>query len=426
MVTTLQYLIANNRELLPHIEMSAIKLIQKNYVLPGRVLTLSDMKGWNIRKISEYIPPVRAGELQESTAIPTTEVLRSRLAEVAPKEIGSAYEISDRRYTTDPEDILVDTVKFLARAIGERIEQDLYSTLNSAILRVIDNKTQNYEFKDTVAATTVMQQHFDGVSQLHHVFHPYQLYPIIGNMVKVTDATTGQAAMMNGGATQAQLYNSPVGTLVTGTMHPRRVIIKLHIAGDGGNFRLQVGDGNVIGVNITDEINYSATASAIDGDIKTALEALTFPGNGTWSVTGSSLDDITVTPPPNLYLDDFSQLRVANEYNEKATINHYFDSTTQKSSYDKITNPATGVFDMNGSQLGVVVRERSATAKVYSFFGDTIVRDVRESVKVHSNLELHDGRTTRYAMYTKYGVAPWRAYRGIATETKADSPYAVG
>lgn len=174
MVTTLAYLTANDSELLPHVEAAAIRLIKRNYVLPGRVLTLNDMKGWNTRKVSEYVPTRRAVELQESTDIPATEIMRARLNDISPKEVGDAYEVSERRINTDYAGIIVEIASALARSVGERIEVDLYQTLNSTFINNnVDNTGSNFAVTDLLAAEMLMQPHFDGVNAMHHVAHPY-------------------------------------------------------------------------------------------------------------------------------------------------------------------------------------------------------------------------------------------------------------
>lgn len=251
------------------------------------------------------------------------------------------------------------------------------------------------------------------------------------NLITVNNAEQGQAAISNMGRMSARTIPLPAGMALTiGALHPRRVILQLNVQGDGGTFRLQVGDGYVVGENITTAIDYDATTATMVSDIQSALNALDmsgfYSGSGTWAVTGSDETDLTITPPADLFLDDFSQLRVANKYDEDSTINPYFDVVTQRTAYDLITNPDTGVLDMNGNEVGVVVRERSATARVYSFFGDSIVRDVRKPLTPFSDLDLHDGRTNRYSISTTYGVGSWRPYRGMFTTTDADSPRAVG
>lgn len=432
MVTTLSYLIANDRELLPHIESTAIKLMRRNYVLPGRVLTLNDMNGWNIRKVSEYVQTRRAVELAESTAIPATEIMRARLNSIEPKEVGDAYEVSERRINTDYAGIVVEIASALARSVGERIEVDLFATLNDAFVNNnINNTGSDFSTEMLVAAEMMMQPHFDGATAMYHVAHPYQTLPILKNLVRITDSESGTAAMNNLARMSARTIPLLPGmSVVTGALHPRNVILQLNVQGDGGTFRLQVGDGYVEGENITAAIDYDATTATMVSDIQTALNALDmsgfYSGAGTWTVTGSDETDLTITPPSDLFLDDFSQLRIANKYDSDAVINHYFDVITQKSAYDLVTTPDTGVTDMNGVEVGVVLKERSATARVYSYFEDAIVRDVRKPITPFSDLEIHDGRTNRYALSTTYGTGSWRPYRGMYTITDANSPRAVG
>src|SRR5258706_959227 len=113
-------------DLVPHVEMGALRWTQRFYVMPGRVTSLSDMTGWNARKISEYLKYRRAGQLSEDTDIPDTTLARKRKTSIEPLEYGDRYRISDRRADTDLENIVSDTIEALGRAIGDRKEQRFF------------------------------------------------------------------------------------------------------------------------------------------------------------------------------------------------------------------------------------------------------------------------------------------------------------
>ncbi len=158
-------------------------------------------------------------------------------------------------------------------------------------------------------------------------------------------------------------------------------------------------------------------------NIKAALEALTFTGNGTWTVTGSANNDITITPPATLYLDDDSQLRVAVKYDEDGTLDNYV--ALQKSAYDLVTGLGGNIVDSDGVSLGIKLYERSASAKSLMFYPDALAFDIREAVKSHFET-VFQGRTAEYSAYMKYGVGKWSPELGMFIETTANSPFAVG
>src|SRR5690606_7540371 len=147
MATTTVVQILSGVDLVPHVEMGAYKFAMRRFAMAGRVLTLNDMRGWNVRKVSEYKKVRSAQQLDEATDIPTSQVARKRLAEVEPLEWGDRYPITDRRMNTDPEDVLRDTIEFLGYSLGVNKEQLLMAEAvqtNPGILR-LDESGSNFD-----------------------------------------------------------------------------------------------------------------------------------------------------------------------------------------------------------------------------------------------------------------------------------------
>lgn len=428
-LTGIDYILANGKDLIPHIEEMALKYVFHQYSMASRVRVFNDMQGWNTRKISEYVPSRRAVELDEDTAIPDTTLLRVRKSEIAPKEVGDRYRISDRRASTDLESIVTDTIEALGRAIGDRVESDLFATaLSTFVGGTIGDGTADYSLLLPQQASSLFRQRRSRVGQLYHVVHSYQIQPIIQTLLTFTNAQDGQYALQNFNNSAIQELTLPIiGNIAVADFLPRRVIWKLALYGTGGTFRLQVGDGNTVGEHITSAITASATPATLITNVKSALEALTFTGNGTWTVSGSAVDNMTITPPTTLFLDDFSQLRVAVKYDGDATLDGGLLTGVplQKSAYDLVTGITGAPTDSLGASLGVVLYERSATAKSLVFYRDALAYDLRSPVKAHFET-VYQGRTAEYSAYQVYGVDGWSPELGMFIHTKANSPIAVG
>lgn len=424
-------------KLIPHVEEGALKWALRNYVMASRMLTMTDMSGWNARKISEYLPTRRAKELAEDTAIPSTSSQRARKNTIEPKEVGDRYRITNRRSDTDLENIVADTIMFLGDAIGSKVETDAFSAALSTFRGgTLGDGTGDYSMNYMVQAATLFRQRAKR-GQIYHVIHPFQALPVTEALLTYSGAQVNlsyrdAAASELAAISNMSEYNLPAlggVNLVISERLPRRVVFKLAVLGDGGTFRLQVGDDYTVGENITAAITVSTTAATMVGNIQTALNALDmsgfYSGSGTWTVSGTDIADITVTPPSDLYLEDDMQLRVAVANDETATLSGGFiEANLQKSAYDLVTNPDGTVTDQDGNSIGVALWERSATAKSLMFHREALIFDVRSAVQSHFEL-VYQGRTAEYSAYMTYGIGKWSPELGMFVHTKANSPVAV-
>lgn len=405
-------------EFVPHVELGALRWAQRKYVMLPRVTNLGDMTGWNVRKISEYLRYRGAQTLAEDTPIPDTRLARARKAEIAPKEIGDRYRISDRRISTDLEDIIADVIEALGSSIGEQKERDLIAaayagfiggTLGTAgteysLDLAIDGQ---HEFRKRAAAGLI-----------YHVIHPFQARKIMKDLVAFSGSSAGapldfrEAAIRSWTVPGFDNLNIAVGDYLG-----RNIVNNLKIYGTGGTFRLALFAGQTIGENVTAAITVGDAATT-KTNVKAALEALTFAGNGTWTLGGSTLDALTITPPANLWLDSVSELRVAVNYSTPTV-------DGEKSAYDLVTTLTGGPLDVNGDMQGVVVTEKSANAQGLLFLSDSLIHDSRDSVRGHFEM-VNQGRTAEYSAYTTYGVGKWRPERGMLVVSKANSAFATG
>ena len=430
MVTnTLDRIFDGVKDLIPHIEEAALKYMFRQYIMAGRVTTFTDMTGFNNRKISQYVVPARAVDLSEDTDIPTTELLRARLNSIAPIEIGHRYPITDRRIQTDLEDIVVDTIEALGTALGSRVEADLYSSALSTFHGgTLGSSSTDFSMSLVQQAAMLNRQRTARTDPLSIVAHPFQTQNIISDLLTFSDAEVGQSAVENFRNPLLLDFNlRGIGNIAIGDMLPRNVVFKCHVDGTGGTFRLQVGDGYVVGVNVTATITVSTTAATMIANIDAALDALTFTGNGTWTTTGSNINDMTITPPSTLFLDDDAQLRVAVKYDEDATLSGVMKSGAllRKSSYDLVTTLGGLLLDGEGTSMGVQLDERvGSTAKALAFYPKALVLDIREAPRSFAEL-VKQGRTIDYSMYMKYGSGGWRQDLGMFILTKAEAPNAV-
>lgn len=400
-------------DLIPHIEEGAFRYTMRNFAMPSRVTVYSDMSGFNVRKISEYIPTRRAQELAEDTAIPDHIINRVRKAEIEPKEVGDRYRISDRRSDTDLENIVSDTIMFLGYAIGAQKEADLIDTaLNtfaggtlSATDYSIDLAIQaQFEFK---------QQAWR--EQIYHVIHPFQAMKVMRELA--TFYGTDAGVNMNFREQALRGFTVPAFdnlNIVVSEMLPRTVKHRVKIYGTGGTFRLEIGTGQEVGVNITAPITV-AGASATATNIANALNALTGQSGWTCVDGGGGLTDLEVQAP--IALDAESELRVAIDTSNPTLPNYASD-------YDLVTGLSGNPTDPLGNDIGVEVEEISATAKSLFFHRSALVYDIRQPVTAFQEME-HQGRTLEISAYEKYGVGGWRSERGMFISTNATSPLAV-
>lgn len=415
----LDVIYASGKDFIPHIEERAIRYTMRNYVMSARVKKVSDMTGWNVRKVSEYLRGRRAQTLAEDTDIPDTKLVRARKAEIEPIEVGDRYRISDRRVSTDLEDILSDTVEALGRAVGDRREADLFTAalagfrggaMGSTSTDYSVNLPIDGQFEFRKAARR---------GQLYHVVHPFQARTVMKDLIAYNGASAQAALEFRDSNIASWTVPAFEGlNIAVSDFLPRKIVNNVPVYGTGGTFRLALLSGDEIGVNVTAAITVSATPATTVANIKAALEALTFSGNGTWTVAGASNAAITVTPPTTLYLDGDSELRVAVDPANPTVVN-------QKSAYDLVTTLTSAPLDKDGAEMGVVVTEKSASAKALLFYRDALLLDIRSGLSVFFET-VHQGRTGEYSVYETYGIGEWQGELGMTIETKANSAFATG
>lgn len=395
--------------LTPYIEEAAFKYVMHGYVMAQRVRTLTDMSDWNVRKVSEYLHPRRAKDLSEDTAIPDTILLRARKNQISPKEVGDRYRISDRRASTDLENIVSDTAQALGKAIGDRVEADLIAGANSAFVGgSFGSSSTTYNVDLPIAAQFEFSKQAQN-GQLWHVIHPFAARDVMTELVKYGSDTT---ALDFRNQAIAGWYVPAFGGLniAISSFIPRNITywLQINAGATGGTFRLALGDGTEYQ---TGAITVSTTAATMKSNVKAALEALTIAGNGTWTVNGTTFDKLELVPPATLYLDAQSELRAAVD-----PANPHVP--TAKSAYDLISD-GSGVLAGKGFQI----YEKSASCKNLLFFSDAIVFDVRQPVRSFYET-VNQGRTAEYSAHMTYGVGAWREELGMFIETKANSALA--
>lgn len=408
------------KDFIPHIEERALRWADRRGVMAQRVVRFDDMRGWNVRKISEYLKYRNAQDLDEDTAIPNTILTRARKAEFEPHEVGDMYRISDRRQNTDLESIVSDTIEALGSSIGDRRERDLMAAAMAGFFGgTLGDGTADFDLSQPIDIQHELRHRAQG-GLIYVVLHPFQAKKILKDLI----IFSGSGAGVNLAFRESAIRSWTVPgfdnmNVVVSDFLPRRVVHNVKVYGTGGTFRLAVGDGYTVGVNVTAAITASAVAATQATNIKNALEALTFDGNGTWTVTGATSDALVVTPPATLFLDAESELRVAVNISSPTLAG-------EKSAYDLVTGTTPGAHeDINGDDLGLEVTEKSGTAKALTFLLDALALDNRD--RVHASFELvNQGRTAEYAAYTTYAEGRLRGERGMFIYTKANSAFATG
>lgn len=412
----LSVVFGGGKDFIPHIEERAIRYTMRNYVMAGRVRQVSDMTGWNDRKVTEYLRGRRAQTLSEDTAIPDTTLVRARKASIAPQEVGDKYRISDRREDTDLENIVADTIEALGRAVGDRREADFFKAALAGF------RAGNIGSTSTAYSTSLPidgQFEFRKMArkgQLFHVVHPFQARTVMKELVTYTGAQT-DPDFRNEAIKSWTLPAFENLNIAQSDFLPRKIVNNINVYGTGGTFRLALLSGDEVGVNVTAAITVSANAATMIANIKAALEALTFDGNGTWTVTGAA-SPYVITPPSTLYLDGDSELCVAVNKSSPTVIN-------QKSAYDLVTGLSGAPLDKDGASLGVTITEKSASAKSLLFYKDALIWDVRKPLKTYFWL-VNEGRTAEYSAYETYGIGEWQGELGMTIETAANSVFATG
>jgi hypothetical protein len=428
-------------QLVPHVEEAAMQYVIYNTVMPSRVLVRTDMSGWNVRKVSEYLRSRRAQDLLEDTDIPDTNLIRVRKNQAEPKEVGDRYRVTNRRSETDPESILTDVVSAIGEAIRERVEVDLFSAgLNSFKGGLLGSSSTAWSLGLMLQAATIFRARARH-GALFHVVHPYQALSEMEKLIQYT-GTTQEANLQFRDNAASQIANSNdirsinlptfgVSNLAISELIPRKVVYKISVLGDGGTFRLQLGNGydSATPKNITGAITVSVTPATMVTNIQDAIDALDmsdyYSGSGSFVVSGTAIDDITVTPPSDFYIDDPSGLRIATKYDEDASVVGDLGVHLQKSAYDLVTNPDGTVVDMNGASLGVAMYERSGVCRALMFKPDAILWDIRNAVQSFFELT-KQGRTAEFSGYMVYAAQGWHPENGMFVETIADSPLATG
>lgn len=391
--------------LTPHIEERALRYALHRGVMPQRVLLMTDMSGWNVRKVSEYIRPRNAVKLDEGVAIPDALAIRKRLAEISPYEWGDSYPVSERRYSTDLEPILTDVIRFLGESLAVRreklLQQAVFALATSA--NTISQTSNVYD----LAYQTPLQVEFEknGLAddgQLWHVIHPYQSIGVKNELIKLTNAAnpTFRDAMINswrvGGFGNLDVAST--------SFLPRRMVYKISVTGSApaGTFKLRAGEIAASGLeSVTGDITINTTHATMLSNILAALNALT---HGTWTGSSTALDNITITAPTGYYVDVLDELRLPLDADGDP-------DTSGLTGYPATTNVT-------------IVEKVGATAKAPMFFRSVVAWDVRKPVTFES--EWHGKyRVAENYISETYGVAPWRSDRVLFVETKCESPFAA-
>lgn len=404
--------------LVPHIEEAAFHFSMRRYVMAQRVTRKGDMQGWNVRKVSEYVPTRRAQALSEDTAIPDTNVARKRKGSISPKEVGDRHRISDRRAETDLEDVVRDTIQFLGQAIGDTKEADLMDVaLDTFSGGNIDGTGSDYSLAHPISAQFEFG-HRAKRGEMFHVIHPFQARDVMQDLVAYASGTNLDYRDQAIAGWNVPGFNGL--NIAISEFLPRNVIHYVDRGAAGGTFRLQIGSDNVIGENITATIAYSGTDATQATNMQTALNALDmsgfYSGVGTWTVAFVSGVRFLVTPPTDLYLDAMEELRTALDYTD-------VHLEGEKSAYDLLTTPSLAV-DVNGVARGVLVFEKSATCKSLLFMREAIIYDVRKPVTAFFEL-VNQGRTAEYSAYEVYGAGKWRHELGMTIDTDCNSAFAL-
>lgn len=387
--------------LIPHVEEAAIMVSFRNFVMPNIVRVATDMTGWNTRKVSEYLRARRAQNLDEATDIPATQVLRVRKTEISPYEVGDRYPISDRRADTDLENILADAASFLGNGIGARRERDL---INVALAGFSGGNISGggavFDWKKAVEANYEFQNRALEAGNLFVVVHPFGARDVMKDLVTFSQTSGGQSVPAfrdtNISAWTVPAFQNT--TIVVSPFVPRTITYNLDVSGitDAQTFRLEVLTDREVNKTITAAITKSGTPATTVANVKAALEALTFTGNGTWTVTGAANNAIAITPP--VALDAEEELRAARD-------------------------PLTGALYTNGAD--VVITETTATAKALMFYRDALLLDVRKPLRVYSE-EVNQGRVLELSSYETFGTATWRDEMGMTYTHLCKSAFATG
>lgn len=407
----LSAILGGSLDLIPHIEEAALFYITRAYVMQNRVRQFNDMQGFNPRKVSEYLRTRVAQELSEATDIPETSIYRTRRSTIQIKEVGDHYFVTDRRAQTDIEDIVADVSFSLAKAVGDKIEIDLFA---EALASFSGGSLGSAVTPYTIDLALGTQYEFDkrrgqaSGGTLHHVIHPFQAVQVMKDLIQFNGATAGVNLDFRNSAIRSwQVPGFGNLEIVQSSFLPRNVDWRIKIDGTAGTFRLTVKDLTTAAITV-------GLVGATVTNVKAALDAL---GIGTWTVTGASNLDIRATCS-TLFVNSDQELTVA--------INPATPTLEgQKSAYDLVTG-FTGLagYDQAGVAYGLVIQEVTASCKSLVFYRDALALDIRQSPTGFYDT-VNQGRTASYSLYAKYGVNEWMPHLGMFINTLAKSPLAV-
>lgn len=390
--TNVQDILAAGEDLIPWIEERALRFAMHRFVMASRVTVFNDMSGWETRKISNYLDNRGAQTLSEGVAIPTNQINRKRYTTIDPAEYGDRYPITDRRFNTDTENILADTVEFLGYSLGRTREINLLGVGSSFTGGSLGASGSAYTMDLPVQA----QSHFEAQAfngQLYHVIHPYQELDVLTHLIDLSKAAV--TSFREDFIRQYTFGGFGGLNIVVSSLLPRNVSQRMVFTevGGGGTFKLEVGDGNVTG-----DITFSATPATLATNIKTALDALSL---GTWTVAdgGGGLPDIDVTPPTTLFYNEGFELRKALD------IDGNWD--------EALTGTVTLAF-----------QERSAFCNAPFYERQAIALDIRQPVRVYMDWD-DATRTLDIGAYETYGHKAWRVERGMNIVSDATAPTAI-
>lgn len=389
-MTTVQQILADEA-LIPWIEQRALDYVRQRFVMASRVLTLGDMTGWNTRKVSENRAPGRASQLDEGVDIPSkNKWLRKRLAEIDPKEWGDVYELTNRRTSTDPEQVLADVVGGLGYSLGREKENAIFDTIldnaNSQI--VVSAPTSPYTTDLAVQLQTVFEaKAWSDGGQIYHVIHPFQELDVKLELIKLTNAAVPD--FRNQFIRQWSYGGFGNLNIAVSGMTPRKVLHRIVFPGspvNGETFRLRFG--LIDTANIAVGANAAATVTAIQSALDTVA-------SGAYTVTGSAYSNIRAQSLH--FLDEESQL-----------VKGLDDD-------GDVVDNATG---------GFRVEEVSGVARAPFFQSVGVVNDIRQAVGVYT-FWFPRARTLEIGATEVYGVGAWKQERLGYIESDATSPTAV-
>jgi hypothetical protein len=399
--TTIPGLLRAKEDIIPFVADRAFRTTMFRFVLAGRVLTKGDMRGWNLRKTSEYLPGSRASQLSEATEIPSNVMTRKFVQQIEPTEWGDRYPITDRRMSTDPENILSDTIEYLGYSLGSQRERLLFTALETAAEgNTIGSTGSGFSTDLLFQAQSLFMAKGITVPSFAAI-HPYQVLDIQleYNNLSLPAVTSFRDQALRGFIDNRMFSGFGNTNIAVAPLLPRRVTYKLDFStADGGTFRLHVGGQN------TAEIAYSGTVGTLSTNIETALNAL--DGESGWNVTGSDQTDLTIVAPRDLDAED--ELRVAYRPEDDSGALYYNDLTDGGVAGDWLT-----------------ISERSATAKARFWIRDAVIYDRRSALNTFME-ETMQGRVLEVSQYETYGVGPWHRDRAMLIETDASAPNAVG